>query len=221
MKTRWYVFVAISMIVFLSGCRRDAWSLGEVNVSTKIGSWENTSPFEKNLGGARFTVNPDAGEELVSVRFSITALVADTEAVAKLTARREALAKTIPVFGLALLIDAKKKEALTGTYRMFDIQDLTLVIQKVERSPCWVVGATAPSCLVASGNITSSSGECDAPWHLAYQTSTSFTGLLEVGKPVTITLLFSVPKGSDMKSASLSITGQNFVPVKITENNRS
>jgi hypothetical protein len=202
-----------------AGAQFPTWSLGEVSVSKKYGLWNNTSPFEENMGAARFTVKPDAGEELLSVRFSISALAADREAVAKLAARREALATTVPIFGDLLLIDPKQREALTGAYRMFDMQDLVLIIQNIERSPRWVVEPAVHGYFVGSGNVSTGGWECSAPWHLARRTSTSFTGLLEVAKPATIILLFSVPKGSDIKAALLRIVGQDSVPVKVSDNN--
>ena len=202
-----------------AGAQTSKWSLGEVSVSKKFGLWNNAYPFEENMGAAIFTVKPDAGEELVSVRFSISALAADTEAVAKLAGRRETLAETVPVFGKLLLIGPKQKVALTGAYRMFDMQDLVLIIRNIERSPRWVVEPHASGYFVGSGSISTGGWECSAPWHLANRTSTSFTGLLEVGKPATITLLFSVPKGADIKAALLRIVGQDSVPVKVSDNN--
>ena len=50
-----------------------------------------------------------------------------------------ALAKTVPVFGESLLITPQERGALTGSYRMFDMDDLVMKIGKAKHRPRWVI----------------------------------------------------------------------------------
>jgi hypothetical protein len=202
--------------------REGSWSLNRATISGRWGLWDTTQPYSEDFGAATLYVRPDPGEKLISVRFELIATRADEQAVEKLATRREALAQEVPIFGDLLLIGQEERAEVTPGigHRFFDMSQVRLVTRRgVTREPCWAIEPAASGYFVTSEAITTGGRECRGPWHLANRTSSSLTGLLEVGKPVTVSLLFSVPDSAALDGCKLRIGSQSPVGLRAVANN--
>lgn len=148
---------------------------------------------------------------LVVVEFRLKALVAESNAVDRLVKVRAAQAEELPHIGTMLAIDSAERNALRGHYRYFDLSnDVALVNTNDARyAPSWMLlpDAQRGIYLLETGGPKKVFGGTRAakPWRQTCQTNKGFTGLLDVGVPVNVGLLFTVPKAAKLDVLKLQV----------------
>jgi hypothetical protein len=173
------------------------WLLSEATVSLYEGKPQDlaglvTNGYREKRIAHEIEIKPEPGRQLCVVRFTVTALVADDAALDRLAERRLALSKEMGIFKdmAALPKDAKKK--MRGKYRVFDLDQLHVLLpdDTTKYPAVWAIKQKCPAFI--KGVITD--GNSMAPWRELYQTSASFTGLIETNKPAKLAVLVSIPK---------------------------
>lgn len=172
------------------------WSIKNVTISKMIGMQDISALYEENFGTQRMTLRPLNGRQFVVARSTLTALVPDPMATAKLDALRKKGA-------FALQPEDRKKAKAVGC-RLFNMQDLTLVDSAGNRYPAaWPIDQQGSSLIVGGGNLTMTFGTPAPPWVSTLRTNNSFDGLITVGKEADVSFLFSVPR--NVKTAGLQL----------------
>jgi len=193
---------------------KGAWTLSNAKISTEYGDWDNSKPYQEGEGeGVVFKAYPT--KKFVCVQFRLTANVPDPDAVEILGKRQSKKAQE--------LADA---EAIRDNCRMFDLDALTLILAKQERpgwaEKVWVLEPRSGGFVMDKNErvtAISVSPPPAPPWHLVMRTSIfescECTGLLEIGKPVDLAVLMTVPKDAKLEGATLKIGNEEAVPVEV------
>jgi hypothetical protein len=206
--------------------RREAWSLEDVVVSTTYGGHDISQSYSEPLGGAAsFTIKPERMHRLVVLRCRLAAEVPDSDAVARLMKWRQAL-KAAEVVGPSEIpfsvvnqdkyVTEEDIRKLGGSYRMFNMAEIALIDANGKRhEPLWCVGPHGSYQLIGdTGGLTNAENGSKAPWHKAYATNKTFTGLLEVGNTVELLLMFRIPTSVSLETLDLQIQSQPSIAVQ-------
>ncbi|MBU1344347.1 MAG: hypothetical protein KKE44_19580 [Proteobacteria bacterium] len=171
-----------------------------------------------SAGGAGITLHPDKGYQLIKVKFELTALIHDSNAVGNISKLREEFYNSYPdnsrvrrYFRKELTLDQKK--GLTGKYQVFNLQDITLTDSYGrQHKPLWAANPKP-------GNITFywkddglyavNRGENPDKWHHIVRSKNTLFGLLEIKQLIPISLVFSIPEEVKSNEIKIGIKGQS------------
>jgi hypothetical protein len=180
----------------------EAWKLSEITATDE-------TEVSVDFGLASLDFAPTESERLLKVSWSVTAEVADPDAVSKIQAINDPSE------------DPEKLAALTGRYRILDMDDVDLIDTVGRYSALWVIEPEARRIVSDLGQAVTASEVSPGPWHWTSQISAKydgpgrFLGLLEVGTKANVVALFRVPKDVDLGKLRLQIEDQEAQPVKV------
>lgn len=200
------------------------WEVREPVLAALTGSYEVPKiEIQKQFGHSRYQVEPRAGSRLVRLDCQLTARIEQPGAIDALAARRKAVIATIdnPVFRSLLgdgTVTAADRRKLTGKYRLLDIErfdlrgpggevfkpvwciapeaQVTTIYSRGGDSDIWEHATTqGPDALPAAGRLAIRTNACRQ-----LKTAGSFAGLAEVGKSVTVSVLYEIPTSVDLEA---------------------
>ncbi|TFH16568.1 MAG: hypothetical protein E4H02_05275 [Lentisphaerales bacterium] len=209
------VFIAEVMV----SSNEAAWMVQDVFLLTTIRDVDITESYSEPVDKLILTKKPPDGYILVTVDFRLQAMVPESNAVDRLVVLRAAQAEDLPHVGTVLAVDSSEQNALRGRYRFFDMSnDVALVDTNDARYvPTWILlpDTQRGIYLLETGGPQKVFGGTRAtkPWRQTCQTNKGFTGLLDVGVPVDVGLIFAVPKGVRLDLLKLQIAGLEPVVV--------
>ncbi len=197
-----------------------AWSLNNVTANP-------TESYTTTDGGEKVTIEPSKGLRFIRVDFELKAEIPEDNCIERLRTliggtvnriRGDVMKSLASDEFRKLLGDLKE---LQGDYRCFSMSDLRLSDGKTLASkPRWIEGPRASLSAfrkIGGGKVTETispySGGGDGPWHCTVESNASFSGLLEVGKPAKISLIYQIPIETALDALQLRI--ENEVPVKV------
>ena len=182
--------------------RTEKWKLSDITATEE-------AEVSVDFGLATIDFAPTESERLLKVSWGVTAEVVDPDAVSKTQEINDPSE------------DPEKLAALTGRYRILDMDDVALIEPEGGSfRALWVIEPEAHRIVSDLGQAVTASEVSPGPWHWTSQISAKydgpgrFLGLLEVGTKANVVALFRVPKDVDLGKLRLQIADQEPQEIK-------
>jgi hypothetical protein len=175
--------------------------------------------YVETFGTFSFVRRLSAGGRMVCVECDLVAKAADRDAVQRLDRVRQAQANRQPSIAGRLALTDDDRLRLKNGHQFFDLSSIQLTeAGRIVYRPVWIClppTARGPYFLETGGQPLSDFTPPPPPWAKTFLTAQSFTGMLEVGKPVHVELLFTVAQNAQTGKMGLKIGAGADVAVRV------